>query len=41
VGALYDVGTGKVEWLDIEKVDEILKQVEASPDKETEAFAAE
>jgi carbonic anhydrase len=41
VGALYDVGTGKVEWLGMEKVDEILKRVEASPDKETKAFAAE
>ena len=41
VGAIYDVGTGKVEWLAIEKVEEILKQVEASPDKETQEFAAE
>jgi carbonic anhydrase len=41
VGAIYDVGTGKVEWLGMEKVDEILKRVEASPDKETKEFAAE
>jgi carbonic anhydrase len=41
VGAIYDVGTGKIEWLDTQKVDEIMKQVEASPDKETKAFAAE
>jgi carbonic anhydrase len=41
VGALYDVGTGKVEWLAAEKVDEILKRVEAAPDKETKQFAAE
>ncbi|MGD1999075.1 MAG: carbonic anhydrase [Desulfobacterales bacterium] len=41
VGALYDVGTGKVEWLATEKVDEILKRVEAAPDKETKQFAAE
>jgi carbonic anhydrase len=41
VGAIYDVGTGKIEWLDAQKVDEIMKQVEASPDKETKAFAAE
>lgn len=41
VGAIYDVGTGKVKWLAIEKVEEILKQVEASPDKETQEFAAE
>lgn len=36
VGAIYDVGTGKVAWLPVEKVDEILKRVEASPDKETD-----
>jgi carbonic anhydrase len=41
VGAIYDVGTGKVEWLGMEKIDEILKRVEASPDKETNEFAAE
>jgi carbonic anhydrase len=41
VGAIYDVGTGKVDWLGTEKVDEILKRVEASPDKETKEFAAE
>jgi carbonic anhydrase len=41
VGAIYDVGTGKVEWLGTEKVDEILKRVEASPDKETKEFASE
>jgi carbonic anhydrase len=39
VGAIYDVASGKVTWLPIEKVDEIFKKVEASPDKETEAFA--
>jgi carbonic anhydrase len=38
-GAIYDVGTGKVDWLAAEKIDEILARVEASPDKETEAFA--
>ena len=41
VGAVYDVGTGKVEWLAIEKVEEILKRVEAAPDKEIKQFAAE
>ncbi|MFZ0243806.1 MAG: carbonic anhydrase [Desulfobacterales bacterium] len=41
VGAIYDVGTGKIEWLGTEKVDEIMKRVEASPTKETEAYAAE
>ena len=40
VGAIYDVGTGKVAWLPLEKVDGILKKVKASPDKETEPFAA-
>ena len=39
VGAIYDVGTGKVTWLPTSKVDEILAAVEASPDKETEPFA--
>lgn len=39
VGAIYDVGTGKVKWLPLEKVDEILHRVEASPDMETESFA--
>lgn len=41
IGAIYDVGTGKIKWLPLEKVNEILKKVEASPDKETEPFAAE
>lgn len=41
VGAIYDVGTGHVNWLPMTKVDEILKKVEASPDKETEAMAGE
>jgi len=35
VAGVYDVGTGKVKWLSTEKVDEIFKRVEASPDKET------
>ena len=35
VGALYDIGTGKVTWLPEEKPKEILKRVEASPDKAT------
>ncbi|MGD9212150.1 MAG: hypothetical protein PVI90_15315 [Desulfobacteraceae bacterium] len=39
VGAIYDVATGKVNWLPIEKSDEILTEVEKSPDKETKAFA--
>jgi carbonic anhydrase len=40
VGAIYDVGTGKVDWLNPDKVTEILKSVEASPIRETQAFAA-
>jgi carbonic anhydrase len=39
VGAIYDLGTGKVDWLPAAKIRDILKRVEASPDKETEAFA--
>ncbi len=39
VGAIYDVGTGKVEWLQAEKVAEILKKVEADPDREMKIFA--
>ena len=39
VGAIYNVETGEVEWLSLDKVDGILKMVEASPDKETEPFA--
>jgi carbonic anhydrase len=40
VGGIYDVGTGKVDWLNPDKVTQILKSVEASPIRETEAFAA-
>lgn len=39
VGAIYDVGTGKIEWLPEEKVGEILKKVEENPDRATEAMA--
>jgi carbonic anhydrase len=39
IGAIYDLGTGKVEWLPQSKIGETLQRVEASPDKETEAFA--
>jgi carbonic anhydrase len=37
-GAIYDLGTGKVNWLAQGKIGDILKRVEASPDKETEPF---
>jgi len=39
VGAIYDVGNGKVEWLPEKKVSEILKVVEASPGKEIQKYA--
>ncbi len=41
VGAVYDVGTGKIQWLPDGSVHEILKRVEASPEKETEPYAEE
>ena len=41
VGAIYNVGTGKVRWLPYNQVDVILKEVEASPDRAKEPFAAE
>lgn len=39
VGAVYDVATGRVEWLPLNKVHAILEKVEASPARETEPFA--
>jgi len=41
VGAMYDVGTGVVAWLPAGKTTEMLKKVEASPDKAIEALATE
>ncbi len=38
VGAIYDLGTGKVEWLPPEKIAETMQRVEASPNRETEPF---
>jgi carbonic anhydrase len=38
-GAIYDLASGRVNWLPQAKVGDILKRVEASPDRETEAFA--
>jgi len=38
VGAIYDVGTGKVKWLPEGKVTEILNQVEATPGKATNVY---
>jgi len=39
VGAIYNVGTGQVEWLPQEKVDQILKKVEANPQRAMQAMA--
>ena len=41
VGAIYDVGTGRVNWLPVEKVDDLLKKVEASPKRETRALSTD
>ncbi|OGV54747.1 MAG: carbonic anhydrase [Lentisphaerae bacterium GWF2_52_8] len=41
VGAIYDVGSGKVNWLPDAKVAELLKKVEESPEKAKEAYATE
>jgi carbonic anhydrase len=39
VGAIYDLASGKVNWLPQSKIGDVLKRVEASPDREIEAFA--
>lgn len=39
VGAIYDVGTGTINWLPEEKVGEILAKVETNPDREMNAMA--
>jgi len=39
VGAIYDVGTGQVNWLAEAKVAEILAKVEGNPDRAMEAMA--
>lgn len=38
-GAIYDVSTGQVKWLPLHKVDEILKYVENSPNREMEPYS--
>jgi carbonic anhydrase len=38
VGAIYDVGTGKIEWLPEEKVTNILEKVEKNPKREMHKF---
>lgn len=40
VGAMYDVGTGKINWLPESKVADILKAVEANPNKAAEPMAS-
>ena len=39
VGAIYDVGNGKVEWLPEDKVSTILAEVEQDPNREMDAMA--
>lgn len=39
VGAIYEVGTGKVNWLPENKVGEILQKVEANPSRAMQAMA--
>lgn len=39
VGAIYDVGTGKIKWLADKKVGEILKRVEENPNRATNPMA--
>ncbi|MCG8687598.1 MAG: carbonic anhydrase [Desulfobacterales bacterium] len=39
VGAIYDVGTGRINWLDEDKVVNILNDVEENPDRAIEAMA--
>ncbi len=39
VGAIYDVGTGKVEWLPEDKVGSILAEVEKNPKRQMQAMA--
>lgn len=41
VGAVYDLPTGKVNWLDEKKPGAILAQVEKSPNRSMEVFAGE
>ena len=41
VGAIYDVSTGKIEWLPEEKVTKILAEVEKDPKREMHKLAGE
>lgn len=40
VGAIYDVGTGKINWLPEAKTTELLAKAEADPKRATEAMAS-
>ena len=40
VGAIYDVGTGKVDWLPESKTYDILKKVESNPKRAMNAMAS-
>lgn len=40
VGAIYDIGTGKIEWLPSETTNKILQKVEASPERAIEPMAS-
>ncbi len=40
VGAIYDIGTGKINWLPIETTNKILQKVEASPERAIEPMAS-
>ena len=39
VGAIYDLAGGEVGWLPLDKVEDILRRVEASPGRQTELHA--
>ena len=39
VGAIYDVGTGKIQWLPEAKTTEILEKVEKNPERAMNAMA--
>lgn len=39
VGAMYDIGTGHVRWLDESRVADILEKAEANPARATEPFS--
>jgi carbonic anhydrase len=41
VGAIYDVSTGKVDWLPEDKVTKILAEVEKDPNREMKKMAGE